>query len=178
MGNSAIRSVTVPTTAAATGPTEPVCVILDSTDASATSVSPTVPTLPHSPVHSHVGNPGSRMQSNMLVNYLCCGYDVNVLYFSFCASSWSEIISPQPFFLLQLVLSGRSARVALRSVRVSSRTRSSVTVAMAPVSVNLVTRATPARMVSTLSQCLAHQKSSLTFTVGCFLLEGVACITA
>lgn len=39
-GSSAIRNVTVPTTGAATGPTGPACVILDSTDASATSVSP------------------------------------------------------------------------------------------------------------------------------------------
>lgn len=60
------------------------------------------------------------------------------------------------FFLLQLVLSGPSAQAALRSVRVSSRTLSSVTVDMAPVSVNLVTRATPAMKVSTLSQCSAH----------------------
>lgn len=42
MENSAIRSVTVPITDAATEPMEPVCVILDSTDASATFVSPTI----------------------------------------------------------------------------------------------------------------------------------------
>lgn len=41
MGSSVIRSVIVPITGDATGPTEPVCVILDSTDASAIYVSPT-----------------------------------------------------------------------------------------------------------------------------------------
>jgi hypothetical protein len=39
MGNSAIRSVTVPVTGAATAPTEPVCVTLDSTGGSAIYVS-------------------------------------------------------------------------------------------------------------------------------------------
>ena len=52
---------------------------------------------------------------------------------------------------LQLVLSGRSEPAALRSVSVSSRTLWSVTGAMAPASVNLVTGATPARKVSTMS---------------------------
>ena len=48
MGSSATRSVIVPIMDAATGPMEPVCVILDSTDASATSVSPSVLILPDS----------------------------------------------------------------------------------------------------------------------------------
>lgn len=52
MESSATRSVTVPITGAATGPMEPVCVILDSTDASATSVSPSVLILPDSYITS------------------------------------------------------------------------------------------------------------------------------
>lgn len=80
-GSSAIKSVTVPITGAAIGPMEPVCVIQDSMDASATS--------------------------------------------------------PVP--------SGHLDQAVLRNVSVSSRTLWSVTVAMAPVSVNLVTMATLAK---------------------------------
>lgn len=46
MGSSATRSVTAPTMDAATGPTEPVCVILDSMDASVTCVSPIISVSP------------------------------------------------------------------------------------------------------------------------------------
>lgn len=42
MGNCAIKSATAPIMAAATGPTEPVCVTLDSMDAFVTSVSPSI----------------------------------------------------------------------------------------------------------------------------------------
>lgn len=62
---------------------------------------------------------------------------------------------PPFFFFLQRVLSGRLVRAALRSVSVFSRILWSVTVAMVPASVNLVTRATPARKVSALSQYAA-----------------------
>lgn len=51
-------------------------------------------------------------------------------------------------FLIQLVLGGPLDLAVLRSVSASNRTLWSVTVVMAPVSVNQVTRATPARKVS------------------------------
>lgn len=82
----------------------------------------------------------------------------------FCASSCFKSSLLNLLCLSQLVLSGPSAPAALRSVSVSSRTPWSVTVVMAPVPVNLVTRATPARKVSTLSQYFAHQLTLLTFT--------------
>lgn len=154
MGSSATRSVIVPIMDAATGPMEPVCVILDSTDASATSVSPSVLIIPDSYI--------TRLFSKIFWVDL---RDIHIFFFKLWLLFWCEILLPclllPLVFSLQRVLSGPSARAALMSVGVCRRIRWSVTADTAHVSVNLDTRATPVRKVRAVSQSFVHHKTLL-----------------